>query len=376
MSESRGTKPPVRPRQVTVAGIMAATACALLVVTLFDSMATVRSADMRGRIADFLDSPGGSGIGLGTSTVVDVLRGVVLLSGALAAAGVVLAVYVLRRHRGARIGLTVIACLMLFSATFVAGILPLVVVVAAAMLWGRDARDWFDGRAPRPRPAPDLPAPQDMTSWPPPQPGGPEPDPASAPAPAAHPFGSPPAPSYVEAPVGRPVGYPVGYPAPRSRAGGRPSAVSAAAWLTWVFSGLVAFGFLLVVLTLLVEPHQLVEELQRNPRVADQGFSGREVLGFLWVLSAVAITWALAASALAVLAYRRVPFGRTGLVVSAALTAVVSLLAVPVGWPNAAVAIACIVLLGRRSSRAWFAGHDAPAPGRPAPPPGEDPPVW
>ncbi len=157
MSESDGTKAPARPRQVTVAGVTAAAACLLLVVSLFDSMATVRSADMRDRVATFLGTPPGDGLGLSADAVIDLLRTVVLVSGALAAAGVVLAIFALQRHRGARVGLGVAAVLMLFSATFVSGILPLVVAVAAAMLWGREARDWYDGRQPRPAPQPSGP---------------------------------------------------------------------------------------------------------------------------------------------------------------------------------------------------------------------------
>ena len=52
------------------------------------------------------------------------LRALVLVSGALAAAGVVLSIFVLQRHKGARVGLSVIAVLMLFSASFVSGLLP------------------------------------------------------------------------------------------------------------------------------------------------------------------------------------------------------------------------------------------------------------
>ena len=127
---------------------MAATGCVLLVLSLFDAMSHVRSADMRDEIAA-VPGPRAAASGSRSPEVVDLLRGLVLFSGALAAAGAVLAVFALQRHRGARIGLTVVAALMLFSATFVSGILPVLVAVAASMLWGREARDWFAGRAPR-----------------------------------------------------------------------------------------------------------------------------------------------------------------------------------------------------------------------------------
>jgi hypothetical protein len=83
---------------------------------------------------------------------------------------------------------------------------------------------------------------------------------------------------------------------------------------------------------------------------------------------------------LAVLAYRRLEIGRVVLTISAAVAGLVGLAAVPVGWPPAAAAITCVVLLNRPSVRAWFADQDLP-PRLPRPPqgprgPSEKPPVW
>jgi hypothetical protein len=385
MSESDGQRVGARPRQVTIAGVMATAACLLLVVSLFDSMAMVRSSDVRKRIADELSRPPGNGLGLDPAAVVDLLRALVLVSGALAAAGAVLSIFVLQRHKGARVGLSVIAVLMLFSASFVSGLLPILVAVAASMLWGREARDWFAGRPARPAVdtprAPDGSAPGDapddspgdapgrgpagMSVW---QPGQSAERPESGPAPAARPYGTspaayPPQPGYLSAP----------YASARTR----PTPVTVAAWLTWVFSGLVAVFFMLGVLTILADHEALVGAMQRNARVAKQGLSARELLGLLWITCAVGIFWSLAAMSLAVLAYRRLEVGRIALTVSAAAAGLVGLAAVPVGWVPAAAAITCVVLLNRRSVRAWFAGQDVP----PRPPqapsgPSEKPPVW
>ena len=389
MSESDGERAGARPRQVTIAGVMATAACLLLVVSLFDSMATVRSADVRERIADELSRPPGNGLGLDPAAVVEMLRALVLVSGALAAAGAVLSIFVLQRHKGARVGLSVIAVLMLFSASFVSGLLPILVAVAASMLWGREARDWFAGRPPRPAveapkaptgsPPGDAPGdapggvsggapggtPAGMSAW---QPGPPADRPESGPAPATRPYGT------------APVAYPSqhGYlsaPYPSRRA--RPTAVTVAAWLTWVFSGLVAVFFMLGVLTILADHEALVGAMQRNARVAEQGFSARELLGFLWITCAVGIFWSLASMSLAVLAYRRLEIGRVVLTISAAVAGLVGLVAVPVGWLPAAAAITCVVLLNRPSVRAWFAGQDVPPPSPQGPGgPSEKPPVW
>ncbi len=139
-----------RPRQVTVGASVAGASCAFLVINLFEAMSAVRSTATRESVEGTLTKPPWDGLGVGVEDVLDFLHVVVLVSGALAAAGLVLAVYAFQRHRGARIGLTVTAALLMVTATFVSEILPLVVVGGVVLLWSRDARDWFAGRPLRP----------------------------------------------------------------------------------------------------------------------------------------------------------------------------------------------------------------------------------
>ncbi|NUR07284.1 MAG: hypothetical protein HOQ45_09760, partial [Nocardioidaceae bacterium] len=170
------TQGPPRPRQVTFAGIVSAAGCALLVLVLFDQMARARSIETREALSDALSRPPWQGSGIGVAEALDVLHGIMLVSGALAAAGCILGIYALQRHRGARVGLTVVAVLMMFSAVFVADVLPVVVAVAAGMLWTREARAWFDGRVLEQEPGPTPPAGDpppsrtEMDSWAPPSP--------------------------------------------------------------------------------------------------------------------------------------------------------------------------------------------------------------
>jgi hypothetical protein len=103
--------------------------------------------------------------------------------------------------------------------------------------------------------------------------------------------------------------------------------------------------------------------------VADAGLSDGQVIGTLWLVAAIGITWSLSAIALAVLAYRRVEAGRVGLVVSAVLAAIVGLVAFPVGLLNAAGAVTATVLLLRRPAQQWYAARDRDADGSPPPPP-------
>jgi hypothetical protein len=375
MTETNGGSAPPRPRQVLVSGVVAAAACGLLVVTLFDALTRMRSTETRQSVADSLAKH--NDLGLSVADVLGVMRGVTFVSGALAAAGVVLAVYALQRHRGARLGLTVVAVVLVFTATLVAGLLPLLVGVAVLRLWSRDARDWFDGRparvrepvgSPRPPdafsagpPSGEAPAQSWPTSAPPPdvptvEPGG---DPWVRPAASPYAFGTPP-------PRGVPA-HPLTQAAPRPARTERPGGVVLACWLTWVLCGLVAAFLLLLAVLLTADTAALVAELQRNPRIADAGLTDRQVIGTLWLTTAIGITWSLSAIALAVLAYRRVDAGRIGLVASAILSAVVGLVAAPVGWLNAAGAITATVLLLRRPAQEWYAGRDRDAGGPPPP---------
>ena len=147
-----------------------------------------------------------------------------------------------------------------------------------------------------------------MSAW---QPGQQADPPGNGPAPATRPYGMPPA----------------AYPPQQ----GYLSAPYA--------SGLVAVFFMLGVLTILADHEALVGAMQRNARVAEQGFSARELLGFLWITCAVGIFWSLASMSLAVLAYRRLEIGRVVLTISAAVAGLAGLAAVPVGWLPAAAAI-------------------------------------
>ncbi len=394
MSDPRSGRALVRPRQATIGGVLAAAACVLLVVTLFDSMSQIRSADTQSTIRDFLSRPPGDSIGLTVEGAITMLRLLVLASGALAATGAVLAIYALRRHRGARIGLSVVAGLMLFTTSFVAGLMPVLVAVATTMLWGRDSRAWFSGRQPEPAAAGrasgqssdrsgdrsgDQPAvwptqpPADQPAVWPTQP------PADQPGAAAGGW-PPPADPRVPPPAARPFGQSGAWPSP----GGppvatrltRPSSVARAAVLTWVFSGLAGLFFLLLALTLVADSQDLVATIQTNPQVAAAGITDRAILGTLWVLAAVGLFWTLSTVALAVLAFHRVNAARVLLVISAGLAAVPCLIVVPFGWPNAAAGIAVVVLLLRRSASDWYAGRPASGDGQSWPPQGPPQQEW
>lgn len=365
MSHSASGPSPARPRQVTLAGVMATVACVLLVLTLFDTMSGIRSTETQDSVEEFLSSAPGDRLGLDVDGVVDVLRGLVLLSGALAAAGAILAVYCMRRHRGARIGLSVVAVAMLFSTTFVAGLLPFVVALSASMLWRQEARDWFDGRPPRPRSetrsTPSRSTPSRSSSWSDPSPSGSYP---SQPRSSAQ-LDWPPPTFDQRTGLVHAAGPP---PAPR------PAQVTAAVWLTWVSSALVLLLMATLVVYLLTARSVVLTPLQRNPRIASLGYSADELTGALWVLVVLVAFWAVAAAAFAVLAYCRLRAGQVGVVVCAVLAGVVGITTVvaPV------LALVTVVLLVRRDANRWFdrrsGSYGGPPQQPPQPPPPPQPP--
>jgi hypothetical protein len=140
--QSKGT----RPSQVTMAGWIAVIGSVLMVMTLFDSVSKLRTVEFRDSIDEFLSTPPGSGLGLEIAQVQEILRVLMLLSGAAAAAAMVFAIYVLQRHNAARIGFTVAAVAIMVTAPVSGGFLPVMIAFSAIMLWTKPARDWFAGR--------------------------------------------------------------------------------------------------------------------------------------------------------------------------------------------------------------------------------------
>lgn len=415
------TTTPPRPRQVTTAAVLGVVGSVLLVVSLFDAIGRVRSVEMRSAVEEFLAEPPGNGLGISTDSVLDLLHVMVLFNGALAATAAVLAVYVAQRHQAARVGFSVAAALLLFTAPLSGGVMAMLVALGATMLWSRPARDWFAGREPSPVverasdgssastgehrswPAPDprhgvtAPTPerdesrpqapphghaegQPAPQWPVPAPGSQHPDHGGAasdqtgsePAAATYPFGTRPDPQWAPPGAGQQPGVPPWAVGTAQDPDRRPGSVTAAAIITWVFAGLTGLGYLAVVLMLMVARQPLVDAIQADPQFESLPMSTDDLLAVLWVMSAVSIFWSVSAVALAVLAFRRVGWARTALVVSAASAMMVSLLAFPFGLLHgAAAATAFALLLGKRSS-AWFARRPAPSfpPGPPQGPTG------
>ena len=140
---------PERPRQVTAVAWTIVVASVLVVVTVFDYVAGLRTLDSREQIAEVLSEPPGSDLGVSVSTAIDALRVLAFVAAGCATAAAVLGYQVLQRSRSARLILSLLAVPLFFAGMPSAGLLAAVVVAAVVMLWLQPARDWFDeiGRA-------------------------------------------------------------------------------------------------------------------------------------------------------------------------------------------------------------------------------------
>ena len=367
MSEEKG---PARPRQVTMAVTMAVIGGLVLVLGLFDTLGRLRTPSARESVDEFLGQPPGNTLGFDTGQVIEMLRGLTFVSGALAAMGLVFAIYVMQRHRGARIGFTVVAALLVLTIP-VAGLMPFFFAVAALLLWSQPARDWYVGRTPvaaatgggraaplmshaAEPPRPEQTRPDDQPTYgqgyPPPY--------AQAPHGQA-PYGQAP---YGQAPYGQPYpGQPYGYPVPGSQQSGRdpdkrPLTVTFAAVLTWVGAGCTALLMLAFMLILGAGGESFVEEFDKAARESDVTLTSDQILTVGWVIAATLLLWCLISMVVAVFAFRRSNGARWTLVVSAVMAALFSLLAILsiLSAVTLILAVAAAIMLFTGGANEWY----------------------
>lgn len=370
-----------RPRQLTAVLWLVVLGSAFQVLSVFDRMSTLHSVDTRQEVAKVVGSGRGRDLGI---TVDEALRlmGVALTVSALcAAAAVVLGIFALQRHRGARIALSVVAVPLLATALLTGGMVGALVALAVAFTWTAPARDWFAGRPVRsgpdrsdrppaaPPPPPDVP------------PAGPRPAPLSRPpstddtsdAPRpVHGFGQAP----VHAPVlERPPARPVPAPAAPVTAVPPPvpASVRVACILTWLFAGVVALLYAILLVVLLADSQWIVDQVTASPAWTQAGLKQEMLLPVLWLGCLMFLAWSVSAIVLAFFTWRRHNWARYLLVVSAAAAIVAAFFAFPFGVPHQIAAAYVIGALFTPAAKRWFALTTRSwAP----PPPGGKPPLW
>ncbi|MGZ6733122.1 MAG: hypothetical protein ACXVDH_00645 [Nocardioides sp.] len=342
---SEQDKGPVRPQQVTFAGLAVIGGSLVLLIAAFDQINTLHSLDTRNAVEQLInDQP--SGLGITVEGWLRILKVVGMITGACAAAAAILGWQTLQRSRTARIVLPVVALPMVIAGLAIEPLFAVVVAIAVVILWLPTASAWFDpdkrGRAPAViagPPPPASPAQHELQHLPPPY------APPSAPSPYAYP------------PPQHPSPYPA-YVAPSATLR-RPGAVTAAAVITFVLAGITAaLGVVLAVVGGSMAP-DMMDELDRRGYDTSQFTDHELAVGFAFLGALVASAAAVAIVA-AVLVLRRSPAARVVLTVMSGLCIALSVAAVTSGISliTLAGAIAVIVLLHRGASKDWFAGRN------------------
>ncbi len=336
---------PPRPRQVTLAAWMIMGGSALILALVFQRVAGLGSLETQKSIETFLSEPPGDGLGLDMDGVTTILRVLAMVAGACATAAAILGFHVLKRSRSARLGLAVVAGPLFVCGMVAGGFMSAVVAAASVMLWFQPARDWFDGKAAAPveRESPAGPATPSMFQAPPPPAPPVEPRPMTG-------FGAAPSAAWTSSVT------PTGRVATRSSA--RPGQLLWACIITWAFCSLAIFLLAMSALVLLAAPDLVFEELyKQNPDLRSQGLSEAEIRSATFALTGIVVVWGGAAMVFAVQAFRRVRWGRTALIVSAAIAGAVSLVGAVLNIVLVLPLAACLVtisLLARPEVRAWF----------------------
>jgi len=314
MSETK----PIRPSQVTMAAWMIMVGSVIVVVTVFDQVAALRSVAMREAIEKFLSEPPGDGLGLTVDGTRTILKALSLVAAGCATAAGILGWQILRRDKTARLALTMLAVPLFLTGIVAGGFFSALVAAAALMLWTQPARDWFDGVV-RPR---ESAAPVAQSAPPAPTaPTAPQAPPVGPVAPPVGPVAPAPYPNFgVPLPPMPPLVLP------------RPAVVTGAAILTWVFCGLSLLAIVGTAVLFAQDPHQLLAKAREQQSSLDaSGVTDSTLIAMLVVVFSIFALWAVIAAGLAYFVWRGQEWARIALIVSGFLTVAVALLGVLAG---------------------------------------------
>ena len=364
----------------------------LVILSVFAQIGSLDSLDTRRGIEELLENPPLDALDLEVTSVLDVVRLLATVTGALAAATAILGWQVMQRSRSARLALTVLAVPLFLLGFVTGGFATSLVAAAAVILWLQPSRAWVNGdpvperylrppsEARRDRDAGDeRPA---GTGWPPPLP--PQDTPTDTPSegrsdgPAPYTgFGQQPGQS-PEQQSGQQSGQQTGqFPGPQGGAwpqqlpsyaagdraprGPAPQPLRAGLVITWVTCAMVLLGLGLSVVAMAIDPSLVDEEIQRamdeQPAMAAEVTVEQVRIALFVVLGGFAL-WALLAAGLAVLAWVGRSWAWILLCISAGLAAGLFLAVTVLGGLVAVVALAAssgtLALLIRPEVREWY----------------------
>jgi hypothetical protein len=146
----------------------------MVLVLLIITMGQLESIEMRQSLQDEVDRFRGTPSAFSLETAQTVVRYAIMVGAVMSSTALVLAIYVLRRHRPSRLALTILGSFVAVWPLFagpVGWILTLYIAVAVGLLWSRPARTWFA----RPPTAVPPVVGRPNAGWPPPSGWGPAP---------------------------------------------------------------------------------------------------------------------------------------------------------------------------------------------------------
>lgn len=319
-----------------------------IVLTIAGQLSGLRSLETQEQVSAFLSEAPGSGLGIDLETALQWMRVILMTVAGCATAAAVLGVQVLRRSRGARKLLTLLA-IPIFLGGFVAGgFLTALVAASIALLWVGPSGQWLHDGAPtssrgfldRPKVPASAPAEAEQR-------------PSAAPKPPAappSPFHQPSSP----APTARRLFE--DQPQAAGQRGRRPDAVVWACVLVWAFCGLVVVVMAATVALVAGDPALVLDQLRDQDEdlaIQDTGV----LVNATYAMAVVLVVWSLVAAAFAVLAYRGRPPGRVGVLVSSAVAGVLCLAGVFASFVlilPAGAAMVTVALMSRPEVRAWY----------------------
>jgi hypothetical protein len=135
---------PARPRQVSVAGLMAVVGAVVGLGSAFSAITQLDSGPVRDEVDRLLAQPRFSSVTV--DTALTWMRVGITVSAVLCVVALVLGIFVLRGHRGSRIGLTVVGAVtaaFMLLAGVPGAFASAYVAIGVGLLWTRAARSWF-----------------------------------------------------------------------------------------------------------------------------------------------------------------------------------------------------------------------------------------
>lgn len=333
MSDPAVKRPPILTGACLYLGLLSAV-IAVRAVSLVSSWNAESRAD---EVATYLAAMRDAGMDAGSAE--SAYKVFVTVVAVLAAMGVVFAVFTARGDRASRVGMTVtvgaagvVTFLGALGTSFFLSMLGALAVVFTIRLWTGEIRTYF----------------RTLAGHPPP-----EPKPAKEPAPVAvsqtpvDGFAPPPQQYYVP-----PPGY-----GPPPRREPLPAPVAFAVWSTLIGSVVAAGLSAMLLLIVLVGGLDYDAVMEQGGPGADMIGSESDfdlAMGFLTVISSIAVVLGLAGVAASVLALVRRRSGGVPLFVLAVVTIIVSGLAFPIGLPWTILAVVVLFQLRKPEARAWF----------------------